>query len=195
MGKLIPGTQVKIVDVSTDAALPAYGIGEICVKSRQLSPGYCSDKFNDSYTKDGFFRTGDCGYFDNDDNLYAECRLADIVGIEDQIYLPNDLEILLLSHPNVSEVKVVATFEEYSDSDDDHHENNQSNTQKKNKINNTFKIFVVLKPGSEINDLDLINYVNDRVEPIRQIDSGLFIVDVLPRNCMGAIKRSALVQF
>ena len=171
--------------------MPAHRIGEICAKSKQLSPGYVTDNYNDAHTREGFFRTGDCGYYDNEGNLYVECRLSDVVGIEDQIYLPNDLQILLLSHPNVSEAAVVATYCEYSDSES---EECEPKTQT-NKINNTFKIFVVLRPGSDTNDLDLINYVNDRVEPIRQIDSGLFIVDVMPRTYMGTIKRSALVKF
>ena len=196
------GTELKIIDVNSGESLPAHRLGEFCVKSRQLSPGYLDNTSIDSYTTDGYFKTNDFGYYDNEGNLYIESKVTNVIMIEDQIYCPNEFKILLLSNPNVVDVAVVGTYCQYSDeesdneSDEEKPKNQRINNKKESKLlNNTFKIFVVLKPGSDITDLDLINYINDRVEPIKQIDSGLFIVDVLPRNSMRIIKRNALIKY
>ena len=201
VGQLIPGTELKIIDISSGETLSAHRLGEICVKSKQLSPRYLTESSTDSYTSDGYFKTNDFGYFDSEANLYIESKVSDIVFTEDQVYSPNELVILLESHPNVKDVSVVGTYCYYSDdetdneSDEDNPKNKTNNKNNSKELNNTFKIFVVLKPGSNITDLDLINFINDRVEPIKQIDSGLFIVDVLPRNSMRVIRRSALIKY
>jgi fatty-acyl-CoA synthase len=190
VGQLIPGTKLKIIDIKTGASLPAYKIGEICVKSNQLTPGYLTGPFDEQktsiFTKDGFFRTSDAGYYDNDGYLYIESKLSDMICIEEEVFSPKEIEILLLSHSDVIDATVIGIFLE-----DDYED--KSETLDHN-LSNTFKAFVVLRAGSDTNDLDLINYVNDRVEPIKQFDSGIFILDVLPRNCMGIINKSSLIK-
>lgn len=190
VGQLIPGTKLKIIDIKTGASLPAYKIWEICVKSNQLTPGYLTGPFDEQktsiFTKDGFFRTSDAGYYDNDGYLYIESKLSDMICIEEEVFSPKEIEILLLSHSDVIDATVIGIFLE-----DDYED--KSETLDHN-LSNTFKAFVVLRAGSDTNDLDLINYVNDRVEPIKQFDSGIFILDVLPRNCMGIINKSSLIK-
>lgn len=198
VGQLIPGTKLKIIDIKTGASLPAYKIGEICVKSNQLTPGYLSGPEDEQktsiFTKDGFFRTSDAGYYDNDGYLYIESKLSDMICIEEEVFSPKEIEILLLSHTDVIDATVIGIF-----LDDEYEDNSNIPVCNKSEVlnhnlSNTFKAFVVLRAGSDTNDLDLINYVNDRVEPIKQFDSGIFILDVLPRNCMGIINKSSLIK-
>ncbi|CAG2120798.1 unnamed protein product, partial [Medioppia subpectinata] len=178
-GQLISGTQLKIVDMKSGDTLPAHRIGEICVKSKQLGHEYLSDTNNASkannMTNDGYFKTSDAGYYDSDGNVYIESNASDIIYIEDQMFKPNELQLLLLSHPDVIDTTVIGIHCEDIDPDYDTVAADEDQECPSNdQLNNTFKIFVVLKVGSETTDLDLINYINDRVEPIRQIDSGIF---------------------
>ena len=194
---MIPGTDVKIIDLISGESLSAHRLGEICVKSKQLSAGYLGKTSNDWLTNDGYFKTNDFGYYDNEGNIYIESKVSDVVVIEEKIFSPNELQLLLLSHPNALDVTVVGTYCQYSDSDNESAEEKDKNQKNLNpkQMNNTFKIFIVLKPGSDTSDLDLINFINDRVDPFKQIDSDIFIVDVLPRNSMRVIRRSALIRY
>ncbi|CAG2166363.1 unnamed protein product [Oppiella nova] len=156
-GQLISGTEIKVIDIKSGDTLPVHRVGQICVKSKQLGIGYFTDdinsiQFGDRLTTDGYFKTNDAGYYDNQGNIYIESKVSDILHIDDQMFTPTELQILLLSHPDVIDTSVIGVHCEYSDSDEESEDR-------------------VQEMGSETRDLDLINFINDRVEPIRQIDS------------------------
>ncbi|XP_054166690.1 uncharacterized protein LOC128964155, partial [Oppia nitens] len=192
-GQLISGTVLQVLDLKTGESLPAYSVGEICVKSGQLGHSYGTDN-SDRFTNDGYLRSNDAGYYDNEGNVYIECKISDIIYVDNQMLIPNDLKILLLSHPNVIDVSVIGIYCNYSDSESDSDTNETNNIIYK-QLNNTFKIFVVLRAGSNETDLDLINFINDKVEPIKQVDFNLYVMDILPRNSLGDIQRGSLIKY
>lgn len=69
IGKIMPDLQVKISNE-----------GEILLKGKTIISGYYNrpDANAESFTEDGFFKTGDAGYMDMDNNLYITDRIKDL---------------------------------------------------------------------------------------------------------------------
>ena len=74
-GPALPGVNIKIFNADVD------GVGEICVKGRNVFMGYLKrDMLNqESFDGEGFFRTGDAGYLDGDGCLQLTGRIKDII--------------------------------------------------------------------------------------------------------------------
>jgi 4-coumarate--CoA ligase len=51
--------------------------------------------------------TGDIGYIDNDDELFIVDRLKELIKYKGFQVAPAELEAIILSHPNISDVAVV----------------------------------------------------------------------------------------
>ena len=98
------GTPVENVDVKI-ANKDNRGIGEIQVKTHTIMKGYFRDDelTKASFTEDGWFKTGDMGYFDNSGNLVITGRLKEsiVLGNGKKIS-PNDIENL---YKNISGIK------------------------------------------------------------------------------------------
>ncbi len=107
------GTQVKVIQTDENGReldAPAYAIGEICVKSPQVMVGYYEDAeataavFND----EGYFRTGDFGYLDEDGYLYITGRKKNIIILANgkNVY-PEELEEYLYKIDLIKECVVL----------------------------------------------------------------------------------------
>lgn len=104
-GAVLPGVQVKILDRDTGESLGPNAIGEICIKSPQLFAGYMNnDEANDSaYDCDGFFKSGDGGYYDDSGLLYVTDRYKEVLKVNGIQVSPTELEMILTSHDDVQE--------------------------------------------------------------------------------------------
>lgn len=112
------GSQVKVVQTDeggreTDAN--AYAVGEICVKSPQVMIGYFDDAEATAaaFNNEGFFRTGDYGYVDEDGYLYITGRKKNIIILSNgkNVY-PEEIEEYLYKLNFVKECVVVARSQE-----------------------------------------------------------------------------------
>lgn len=78
--------------------------GEILVKGDNVTKGYLGDlkKTRSAFTKDGFYKTGDIGYFDKDGFLYITGRdkFKIVTSSGDKVY-PEDIERKLNNHPAI----------------------------------------------------------------------------------------------
>jgi long-chain acyl-CoA synthetase len=55
------------------------GVGEILLRSPMVTQGYIGQPREDYFDRDGYFRTGDMGYLDNDGYLYITGRSKDVM--------------------------------------------------------------------------------------------------------------------
>lgn len=78
-GRALPGMRIKIVDPESGAALDAGGIGEIAVKGVTLMRGYYKAFPEEYFDEDGWFRTGDSGFLDQEGYLHWTGRLSNLV--------------------------------------------------------------------------------------------------------------------
>lgn len=108
------GTQVKIVQATEgerEQDAPPFAIGEICVKSEQVMLGYYEDDEATAaaFNNEGYFRTGDYGYLDDEGYLYITGRKKNIIILSNgkNIY-PEEIEEALYKVELIKECVVLA---------------------------------------------------------------------------------------
>lgn len=109
VGKLCPGVDIKFVDPETLEEVPAGEPGEICVKGYSLMMGYLGDpeKTASTFTPDGWMRTGDTGYLDENGYLRLGDRLKDIIIRSGENISPGNIESYIINIPGVEEVYAI----------------------------------------------------------------------------------------
>lgn len=103
-GQLVPGIELKIRD-EDGASLPAGSPGQIWVRGEQVSGQYAGKA--PSLDADGYFYTRDHGYLDNDGFLFVEGRVDDTIIRGAENIAPEEVEDVLLRHPDVVDAAVV----------------------------------------------------------------------------------------
>ena len=117
VGIPVPGTRVKIIsdEDGNEIDLPRGEIGEIVVKGPQVMLGYykAEDITKAAFTEEGYFRTGDYGYLDNDGFLYITGRKKNIIVLNNgkNVY-PEEIEEYLERIEHIKECVVVGRTKE-----------------------------------------------------------------------------------
>ena len=107
-GRLLPGTAVRIVD-DEERDVPVGKDGEILLQGPEQFVGYLDPKHNaESFTADGWFRSGDIGRMDAQGYLSITDRKKDLIIRGGENISSMEVEGLLLRHPAVLEAAVVA---------------------------------------------------------------------------------------
>lgn len=108
--ELVDGCLAKIVDTNENRCGPNVS-GEVRIKKRYKFPGYFKDlKATMAAVDDeGFFRTGDIGYFDENGILYIGDRMKNVLNTFyfDGVLVPSEIEEVLIKLPDLKDVCVV----------------------------------------------------------------------------------------
>ena len=175
-GKIIPDQKVRMCDVDSDQILRSNQVGEIHISGPLVFPGYRNDPNADtqSFTADGWLKTGDMGIRDEDGMLHVIGRYKDVIKMDGVQVAPSELESLLMSHEAVAEAVVVGVPH------DVYHE--------------VPKGFVVLKPGykSKTSDTDLLAFMSEQAADYKQLRGGIELKDSLAKISFGKIGRNLL---
>ena len=108
-GKPLPGVELKIVG-EQGYTLPPGEIGEVLIKGPNVMAGYFDDpKLTDETIQDGWLRTGDLGYIDQDGFLFLRGRKKEIIKCAGERISPMEIEEVLLEHPGVADCAVVGS--------------------------------------------------------------------------------------
>lgn len=105
-GLPLPGNIVRIVEPVTGKVLGRNEAGEIAVKGPTLMFGYLRVALEDTFDEEGFFRTGDGGYVDDQGRLHWQGRLNDIIKTGGANVSPLEIDAILAECPGV---KIAAT--------------------------------------------------------------------------------------
>ena len=103
VGKALPTVNVRIADD-----------GEIQVKSRSTFVGYYKkdEKTKEAFTEDGYFKTGDAGYINEDDHLIYLDRMKDMIRLANgDAFSPQYIEGRLKFSPYIQDVMAVGGFD------------------------------------------------------------------------------------
>ncbi|MEO8180974.1 MAG: AMP-binding protein [Deltaproteobacteria bacterium] len=108
VGQPFPGTDIAILDVE-GRRVPLGERGEICARGPQVMRGYHqkSDETANVFTADGWFRTGDIGTMDERGYVRIVDRLKDMILVSGFNVYPNEVEDVLMTHPDVLECAVI----------------------------------------------------------------------------------------
>ncbi|HKE10983.1 MAG TPA: long-chain fatty acid--CoA ligase, partial [Myxococcota bacterium] len=75
-GQTVPGLEHRIVDPETGAVLPPGTSGEICVRGYSVMQALYKVEREDAFDRDGFYHTGDAGFFNAEGVLFFQGRLG-----------------------------------------------------------------------------------------------------------------------
>ena len=108
VGAVLDGIDLRIVDEDGDDVLVGDA-GELWVRGPNVFAGYLDDPEATErvLTADGWLRTGDIGYCDEDGFVYLVDRAKDLIIVSGFNVFPAEVEEVLLSHPGVAEAGVV----------------------------------------------------------------------------------------
>ncbi len=98
VGRPLPNVEVRISDE-----------GEILARGDNISPGYWNAPEQTASTfQDGWYKTGDLGYFDEEGFLHIRGRMKDMIVLPSgQNVYPDDIQAVLNRHPGVTDSAVV----------------------------------------------------------------------------------------
>lgn len=102
VGKPLPGVDLRIIDPETGNEQPRNTVGEIRLKG-YVTTGYYKDedKNREAFDANGYFRTGDLGYLDEDNYLHFRGRLKEMIKTGGINVAPVEVEESLLRYPGV----------------------------------------------------------------------------------------------
>jgi acyl-CoA synthetase (AMP-forming)/AMP-acid ligase II len=106
-GRPVPGVEHKVVDPVTGETLSPGASGEICVRGYSLMQGLHKVPRDEVFDADGFYHTGDGGFFDARGLLHFEGRLGEMIKSGGANVTPSEVEAVLLGCPEVAEAYVV----------------------------------------------------------------------------------------
>ena len=111
-GVPVAGNAVKIVDPFSGELVPLGERGEIAVKGPTLMLGYLGIPLDETLDQEGFFRTGDGGFFDDQGRLHWEGRLNDIIKTGGANVSPVEIDTVIAQCPGVKVTKTVGVPDE-----------------------------------------------------------------------------------
>ena len=175
VGPPVADTEEKVVDPDDwKNVLSAGEVGELLVRGPQVMQGYWRDaELTKQVLTDGWFHTGDLARMDERGYVYIVGRTKEMIKYKGYTVAPNELEALLLEHPEVKDCAVVGIPDL--------------------EAGEIPKAFVVLKPGATADGDALMNFLRDKVagyKRVRQVE----LVDAIPRSPSGKILRRLLAQ-
>jgi len=170
-----PGIVIKFLSVDDPTKyVPLGERGEICIKGANVMKGYWNkpDATADVTTFDGFLRTGDVGYMDEDGFVFIVDRTKDMLLCSGYNVYPRVLEEAIYKHPSVEEVAVIGIHDEYR--------------------GQSPKAFVKLKAGAaEFTLKELQAFLGDKLGKHEMIHALEFRPE-LPRTAVGKISKKEL---
>jgi long-chain acyl-CoA synthetase len=108
-GRPYPWVELRIADPLSGDPLGAHQVGEVWLRGPNVTPGYFNRPAETvaALTKDGWLRTGDGGYVDEDGFLFLTDRIKDMIVTGGENVYPIEVEEALAQHPEVAEVAVI----------------------------------------------------------------------------------------
>ncbi len=171
-GKALPGVELTILDEAGNR-LPAGQVGEIATRSAANMSGYWNlpDATARTLDAEGWLRTGDAGYLDEDGYLFIHDRVKDMIITGGENVYPAEVENAIFGHPAVADVAVIGVPDE--------------------RWGEAVKAIVVRRPRADPTAAEIIAWARERIAAYKAPKSVDF-AEVLPRNASGKILRKDL---
>ncbi|RGP41743.1 putative 4-coumarate--CoA ligase [Altererythrobacter insulae] len=172
VGTPLKDVEIKIIDDQGDE-VPPRTIGEIATRSPKNMKGYWNraEATAETIDDDGWLRTGDAGFLDEDGYLYIQDRVKDMIISGGENVYPAEVENAIYAHPKIADVAVIGIPSE--------------------KWGEEVKACVVVKEGEDLTEADVIAHSREHIAGYKCPKSVDFI-EALPRNPSGKILRKDL---
>ncbi len=174
-GKTPLFTEVKLVDGNGHEVAEPGAKGEVLVRGPNVTSGYWKlpEATRAAIDGEGWFRTGDVAYLDDEGFIYICDRVKDMIISGGENIYPAEIESGLMRHPAIAEVAVIGEPDE--------------------KWGERVVAVVVLKPAHSLTIEELRGFAGDFLARYK-LPSRLEIVGTLPRNATGKLLKYQLRQ-
>jgi acyl-CoA synthetase (AMP-forming)/AMP-acid ligase II len=173
VGRVMPNTELRVVDPETGRDLGPGRPGELLVRGPQVMAGYLRrpEATAAMLDPDGWLRTGDLGLVDGDGNVAIVDRLKELIKVSGYQVAPAELEALLAEHPAVADAAVLGRHD---------------------PVHGEVPVAVVVpRPGADPDPDELLAWVAERVAPHKRVRAVRF-AEAIPRTPSGKLLRRAL---
>lgn len=171
IGLPLPGVEVKIVDYE-DREVTSNQIGEIVVRGHNVMKGYYQRPEETScHMRNGWFHTGDLGYYDSEGYLYIVDRKKDLIIKGDLHVSPKEVEDTLYLHPLVADTAVTGIPDAV--------------------MGEEVLAFILLKEGSQLTPKEIKDFCADKLASYK-IPKHIRFVKNLPKTTSGKLLRGEL---
>ncbi len=167
------GPEVCIMDDNGNI-LKQGNVGEICIKGDNVTLGYeNNDDANKTSFTNGWFRTGDQGYFDNDGYLKISGRIKEIINKGGEKISPLEVDNVLMDHPSIDQAVCFG----YEDK----------------MLGENIASAIIIKDGMECSENEVLNYAEKKLAKFK-IPKKIFFVDEIPKGATGKLQRNVLAK-
>jgi long-chain acyl-CoA synthetase len=172
-GRPYPWVDLRIVDPSSGAPCGPREVGEVRLRAPNVMAGYYNRPAETAaaLTPDGWLRTGDGGYLDEEGYLFLTDRIKDMIVSGGENVYPVEVEEALAQHPGVDQVAVIGVPHE--------------------RWGETVRAVVVLRSGSAVAAEDLVAFARGRLAGYK-LPRSIEFVDALPRTPSGKVLKRQL---
>ena len=169
IGRPIPGVELRLLD-ELGEPVDDGDPGEIVVRGANLFSGYWPDRAGGP-DSDGWFRTGDIAYADDDGDLFIVDRVRELILVSGFNVYPREVEDVIAAHPDVAEVAVLGVPHPYT--------------------GETVKAVVVPRPGAQLTADDVIGWSAKRLARFK-CPTTVEFADELPHSLAGKVAKGQL---
>ncbi|KAI2629844.1 acetyl-CoA synthetase-like protein [Hypoxylon sp. NC1633] len=180
-GQLLPNVQAKVVDVDSGAVLaPGQGEGELWFRGPNVFPGYLNrpELQANTFSEDGYFKTGDIGYVDVRGNFYITDRLKELIKYKGFQVAPAELEGILLGHAEIADACVVPAHDR----------------QRETEVPRAYIVLRAGVPRTDEKAADIASWIEGRVAQHKRLRGGIRFIDAVPKNPSGKLLRRVLKE-
>ncbi|XP_023938295.2 luciferin 4-monooxygenase [Bicyclus anynana] len=175
-GRPLPIYSIKLVDPNTGVEIKEpYVTGELWNKGPRFTEYYNDPEETAlAFSEDGYFKTGDLLYKDENDNYFYMDRLKTLIKYRNSHILPLEVEEQISTHPGVKEVCVVGVSD---------------------PLEGQVAVACVVKNGEcHVTAQDIKDLVANKLSKNKQLRGGVVFVDQLPLTSSGKLARSKVLQ-
>jgi acyl-CoA synthetase (AMP-forming)/AMP-acid ligase II len=172
VGRPLPATEIRVVDPVDDRPLPPGEVGEIVARGPQVMAGYWNAPEQTAQTlRGGWLHTGDAGSVDDEGYLYIRDRIKDMIVTGGSNVYSVEVELALADHPKIADLAVIGVPDP--------------------QWGERVVAVVVPRPGETVSLDELQQHCRGRIGGYK-IPRGLELVEALPRNASGKVRKNVL---
>ena len=167
------GPEVCIMNENGDV-LKQGDEGEVCIKGENVTVGYDNnEEANKTSFTNGWFRTGDQGYFDNEGYLKISGRLKEIINKGGEKISPLEVDNVLMDHPLIDQAVCFG----YEDK----------------MLGENIASAIIIKNGEICSENDVLEYAKEKLAKFK-IPKKIFFVEEIPKGATGKLQRNVLAK-
>jgi long-chain acyl-CoA synthetase len=172
-GRPLPWVEMRIVDPVSGRDCAAGEVGEVWLRAPNVMAGYYNRAAETAATlmPDGWLRTGDGGYRDEEGYLFLTDRIKDMIVSGGENIYPIEVEEVLSQHPAISDVAVIGVPDE--------------------RWGEAVKALVVRASGSAVDADELVAFAREKLAGYKLPRSVEFVSE-LPRSPAGKVLKREL---